>query len=430
MRSRGCRSDVSECGNSQCRTSQTPLWRRGWTSSDGRPVMLCNACGLHFKKGHYCRLCKQIFPYKETLQRSDHGNEDTTEWQTCQRCSKFVHLPCETKEKDHQVINGAFFCSDCLDVKGSLVTDAFLLSQQEAGYQHQKINRDHNVNIRSSIKRRTSDSSSSLSVSESSAPYADKKVRHSPKVSNGTSSMKYYGRLIDPLAFRSSLNLLLPMPVQKVPLYANCPPETKAHHQERQQISRRITLNNEIEGFISSSSYSNEKYMDPVAASTTTTTTTSAVAVIDTNHNHLICPPQKRIPKSETEDSKIINIVHLQQGMNLAEEFFVNGKKRKKILTPLYELCDCAEIEYRKTEELSLTNNNTTIDESFSSSTASSNTKILVNEDDPNVVIGDKENLPDITTINAGAVMMMTATVENVNMTNVAVVKDNVEDLC
>lgn len=51
---------IKHCENPECGTSKTPLWRKGWMK-DGRKVRLCNACGLHYRKGHYCSFCNQIY---------------------------------------------------------------------------------------------------------------------------------------------------------------------------------------------------------------------------------------------------------------------------------------------------------------------------------------------------------------------------------
>lgn len=64
------------CGNFKCQTTNTPLWRKGWIDPrTGKAVMLCNACGLHFKKGHFCLFCNQI--YRECLYYSFFPNTYT-----------------------------------------------------------------------------------------------------------------------------------------------------------------------------------------------------------------------------------------------------------------------------------------------------------------------------------------------------------------
>jgi hypothetical protein len=101
------------CGNSKCRTTITPLWRKGWVTKEGRAVMLCNACGLHFKKGHYCSFCNQIY-------RESDADDITNPWIGCDRCSRWVHKKCEE-------VNGVVFtpgvpylCPDCRNLRDSL----------------------------------------------------------------------------------------------------------------------------------------------------------------------------------------------------------------------------------------------------------------------------------------------------------------------
>jgi hypothetical protein len=76
------RRENQSCGNEKCRTSATPLWRKGWTTKEGKSVMLCNACGLHYKKGHFCQFCHQI--YKES-----ESDDKENPWIGCERC-KFI----------------------------------------------------------------------------------------------------------------------------------------------------------------------------------------------------------------------------------------------------------------------------------------------------------------------------------------------------
>lgn len=97
------------CGNSKCQTSQTPLWRKGWVNSDGKTVMLCNACGLHYKKGHYCMYCNQI--YRES-DADDHSNP----WIGCDRCSRWVHQNCEEQNGHDCKKQKSYLCPDCRSI--------------------------------------------------------------------------------------------------------------------------------------------------------------------------------------------------------------------------------------------------------------------------------------------------------------------------
>ncbi|KAG2389576.1 hypothetical protein C9374_014136 [Naegleria lovaniensis] len=93
------------CGNVKCKTNQTPLWRKGWTTKEGKPVMLCNACGLHYKKGHFCVYCNQI--YKE----SDADDKEQP-WIGCDSCHRWVHQNCE-KSNGYEIKSGGYLCPCC-----------------------------------------------------------------------------------------------------------------------------------------------------------------------------------------------------------------------------------------------------------------------------------------------------------------------------
>lgn len=78
------------CGNPLCKTTNTPLWRKGWTDPSGKSITLCNSCGLLYRKGHFCQGCLQI--YRE----SDQDNPENP-WIGCDRCSRWVHKNCDSK---------------------------------------------------------------------------------------------------------------------------------------------------------------------------------------------------------------------------------------------------------------------------------------------------------------------------------------------
>ncbi|KAL0481617.1 histone-lysine N-methyltransferase [Acrasis kona] len=94
------------CGNYKCQTTQTPLWRKGWVSSEGKTIMLCNACGLHYKKGHFCMFCNQI--YRES-DADDHSNP----WIGCDRCSHWVHKKCEERNGIDCSSQTPYSCPEC-----------------------------------------------------------------------------------------------------------------------------------------------------------------------------------------------------------------------------------------------------------------------------------------------------------------------------
>jgi GATA zinc finger len=52
---------MKTCQNTKCNASNTPVWRKGWKLPSGNCATLCNACGLHYIKGHYCKYCFEIY---------------------------------------------------------------------------------------------------------------------------------------------------------------------------------------------------------------------------------------------------------------------------------------------------------------------------------------------------------------------------------
>jgi hypothetical protein len=107
------------CGNEKCKTTNTPLWRKGWVDPDGKSIMLCNACGLHWKKGHFCQVCKQI--YKES-----EGDDMENPWIGCDRCSRWSHLNCDTTKPE--IADGdPYFCEACRENKDNPIDPNFLV---------------------------------------------------------------------------------------------------------------------------------------------------------------------------------------------------------------------------------------------------------------------------------------------------------------
>lgn len=77
------------CNNIRCGTTVSPLWRKGWDREDGTNARLCNACGLHWRKGHFCPYpwCMAIYKEHET----EHFDDD---WIRCAGCSRWSHTNC------------------------------------------------------------------------------------------------------------------------------------------------------------------------------------------------------------------------------------------------------------------------------------------------------------------------------------------------
>ncbi|KAG2387717.1 hypothetical protein C9374_001311 [Naegleria lovaniensis] len=103
--------NVKQCANYKCGTTKTPLWRKGWTveepsSKNGykpKTVFLCNKCGLHYRKGHYCKECLEIF------KESDMRNEKQF-WLICSHCNQWIHKKC-MKETCQDESN--YVCCEC-----------------------------------------------------------------------------------------------------------------------------------------------------------------------------------------------------------------------------------------------------------------------------------------------------------------------------
>lgn len=168
------------CANVKCQTASSPLWRKGWALNDGtkKHAMLCNACGLHYKKGHFCLWCNQI--YKEV------DADDTNDpWVGCDRCSRWTHKRCEESHgyvfRDHHhhhqeereaaaADNAPYLCPQCRELKQQLIRE------QQQQQQQQLINADHADS--SSISNLLS------STEHTEAPLPLKKQKHHPRLQN------------------------------------------------------------------------------------------------------------------------------------------------------------------------------------------------------------------------------------------------------
>jgi len=87
-----------------CGTLQTPQWRKGWHSDVlNHSVLLCNACGLKFHKNQFCPYCKYVYGKEQKI---------TNIWLTCEYCTRWVHVDCETQYGGCQN-NQPYACPDC-----------------------------------------------------------------------------------------------------------------------------------------------------------------------------------------------------------------------------------------------------------------------------------------------------------------------------
>lgn len=109
------------CGNIKCRTTVTPLWRKGWITEENKPVWLCNACGIHYRKGiihchlisnekiigHFCYYCYQVY-------RESDFDDDKNPWIGCDVCERWIHISCENAHRSTPLnSNDGYICPLC-----------------------------------------------------------------------------------------------------------------------------------------------------------------------------------------------------------------------------------------------------------------------------------------------------------------------------
>eukprot|EP00761_Pharyngomonas_kirbyi_P006016 gb/GECH01006022.1/.p1 GENE.gb/GECH01006022.1/~~gb/GECH01006022.1/.p1 ORF type:complete len:278 (+),score=54.87 gb/GECH01006022.1/:1-834(+) len=102
------KNNITHCANIKCQTTETPLWRKGWQLPSGKRVRLCNACGLHYKKNHYCPYCNQVY-------RESDADEVENPWIGCNTCQRWVHRHCEESkgDKNYLISNQTYNCPFC-----------------------------------------------------------------------------------------------------------------------------------------------------------------------------------------------------------------------------------------------------------------------------------------------------------------------------
>lgn len=79
----------------------------------GNPVMLCNACGILFKRGWHCTLCSCV--YRKTQE------PDNECWIPCDYCNQWTHMKCEIlqaeQSQDWSHLEGrSYACPTCRSV--------------------------------------------------------------------------------------------------------------------------------------------------------------------------------------------------------------------------------------------------------------------------------------------------------------------------
>lgn len=113
-------NSVKQCANYKCGTTKTPLWRKGWCVEEAssknnfkpKTVFLCNKCGLHYRKGHYCKECLEIF------KESDMRNEKQF-WLICNNCNQWIHKKCMKDSANNAAANdtncSSYTCCECVE---------------------------------------------------------------------------------------------------------------------------------------------------------------------------------------------------------------------------------------------------------------------------------------------------------------------------
>mmetsp|Transcript_11224 Transcript_11224/g.69321 ORF Transcript_11224/g.69321 Transcript_11224/m.69321 type:complete len:288 (-) Transcript_11224:1680-2543(-) len=91
-----------------CHATSTPLWRKAKLS--GVDIVLCNACGLRYKKGKYCYFCQGIY-YEDENKRpvNRQRKPDGKSWIGCAGCQHWCHLDCHVQCSK----GGKFSCPKC-----------------------------------------------------------------------------------------------------------------------------------------------------------------------------------------------------------------------------------------------------------------------------------------------------------------------------
>lgn len=69
-----------------CKTVDTPQWRKGWIGKSGSRIDLCNACGLKYSKSQFCIYCNIIYSAMDKY--------DMNVWISCNLCGRSSHIKC------------------------------------------------------------------------------------------------------------------------------------------------------------------------------------------------------------------------------------------------------------------------------------------------------------------------------------------------
>lgn len=87
------------CFNIKCGATTSTRWRNGWLlRSSGRPVVLCDDCGLKYDQMKFC----------ETFHSEDEG------WRTCNVCNKRIHCGCIASAYSFTLVDtGGIECINC-----------------------------------------------------------------------------------------------------------------------------------------------------------------------------------------------------------------------------------------------------------------------------------------------------------------------------
>lgn len=115
------------CENPKCGMTKTSTWRKGWFVRDKatgqrRRCTLCNKCGLHYRKGHFCKYCWTLYRSRSEMEREG--------WTTCELCQTVFHRQCanerttslQSQHADQELsenISMGKICVDCIHARYS-----------------------------------------------------------------------------------------------------------------------------------------------------------------------------------------------------------------------------------------------------------------------------------------------------------------------
>jgi hypothetical protein len=125
--------------------------------------MLCNACGLHYKKGHSCIYCNQIY-------RESDADDNSNPWIGCDRCSRWTHQKCEEKAGFQCKSGSPYMCPECRALQNNDQTGIGLDTAKNNGNLKKRRRKPTLSSNNSASNSKNSDKSSAKLSSSASTP--------------------------------------------------------------------------------------------------------------------------------------------------------------------------------------------------------------------------------------------------------------------